>query len=278
MNKEKAHFAQTMEPFYIGYEKRTKPYSIFHYHNSYEIYYLIQGERMMTIEDRKYAVRKGDLVFIAPGENHKSCEAGSYEHERYVINFEEGFLKPDQEELDLLSIFRCENNVMSLNLNEQNYILNLMSRMNKEYERKQYGYKALVRSLLTELLIFAVRYYQYLESYPPEQLKPLEDKVMKAVEYIRNHYMQDISLVSLARHLFISANYLSKIFKDTTGYTFISYLNNVRIKESQRLLKETSLSIEQIARKVGYGSATHFERVFKNHTGTTPIKFRKAEE
>jgi YesN/AraC family two-component response regulator len=75
----------------------------------------------------------------------------------------------------------------------------------------------------------------------------------------------------------VSPYYLSRFFKEATGFTFVEYLNSVRIKEAKRLLERSSMKVKLISRKVGFGSVTHFGRVFKLVTGHTPLYYRKAK-
>ena len=74
---------------------------------------------------------------------------------------------------------------------------------------------------------------------------------------------------------FISQYYLSRSFKQVTGFTFIEYLNSVRIREAQRLLRETEKQVIQIAHMVGFNNISHFGRIFKAITKYTPLQYRK---
>jgi len=62
------------------------------------------------------------------------------------------------------------------------------------------------------------------------------------------------------------------------GFSFVEYLNGVRIKEAQNLLLKTDMSIVDISQTVGYKSLTHFGRVFKNVTGSSPRHYKKIME
>ena len=68
---------------------------------------------------------------------------------------------------------------------------------------------------------------------------------------------------------------MSRTFKEITGYGISEYLNIHRIREAKRLLEETDLSVQQIARKLGYESITYFEKVFKTYMTMSPLKYRK---
>ena len=82
---------------------------------------------------------------------------------------------------------------------------------------------------------------------------------------ISEHFDETITLDLLADQFYISKYYLSRTFKEITGYGISEYLNIHRIREAKRLLEETDLSVQQIARKLGYESITYFEKVFKTY-------------
>ena len=94
--------------------------------------------------------------------------------------------------------------------------------------------------------------------------------------YICNNFKDDINLKNISEQFFISPSYFSRTFKKVTGLTFVEYLNSIRIKESQKLIATTTLTIAEISEIVGYKSNTHFGRIFKNIVGTTPNASRQS--
>jgi len=97
----------------------------------------------------------------------------------------------------------------------------------------------------------------------------------QVVEYINEHYQQDVSISSVAERLNLSYPYLSKIFKENLKVNFNDYLNAKRIDESKKLLSNTEDSVYEIALKVGYNNDQSFTRFFKKFEGITPGDYRK---
>ena len=93
--------------------------------------------------------------------------------------------------------------------------------------------------------------------------------------YINNHYFENLTLESISTRYYLSTFYFSRTFKEVTGFHFIEYLNNVRIKEAKKLLINSSRSIHEIAAAVGFNNTTHFGRVFKQITGCSPSAYEK---
>lgn len=94
--------------------------------------------------------------------------------------------------------------------------------------------------------------------------------------YIRENYHRNLSLENVAQQVFISPFYLSHLFKEELGITFIEYLTRVRIETAKRLLKDPSETILSVSAQVGYEDAGYFSKVFKKVTNISPNQFRKS--
>jgi YesN/AraC family two-component response regulator len=95
------------------------------------------------------------------------------------------------------------------------------------------------------------------------------------LSYIEEHYTKHLTLDMLAHKVNMNKFKFCKTFKAQTGQTFISYLNNVRIRNAMGLLEKADLNITEIAYGVGYKSIVHFDRVFKEAHGVSPREYRK---
>ncbi|MEI3614080.1 helix-turn-helix domain-containing protein [Pseudogracilibacillus sp. SO30301A] len=100
--------------------------------------------------------------------------------------------------------------------------------------------------------------------------------VQEVLQYIEEHYSEDIGLEMIAEKVDLSPNYLSAIFKQTTGSSFIDYLTELRMKKAKENLQNLNLSVYEIAEAIGYSSSQYFSRVFKKHTGMTPSAYRNS--
>lgn len=93
--------------------------------------------------------------------------------------------------------------------------------------------------------------------------------------YIEVNYMNSLTLDMLARKVSMNKFRFCKVFKKQVGQTFISYLNNIRIRNATEFLKKNDLNITEIAYVVGYKNIVHFDRVFKDIHGFSPREYRK---
>jgi two-component system, response regulator YesN len=117
-------------------------------------------------------------------------------------------------------------------------------------------------------------------SSPPSGKGTAEGDILscfnRMIAYIDRHFEQKLYLKDLSAQFFINQVYCCQLFKKNLGKTFSEYVSELRIKEARELLKQTGLSIEEIAIKSGYVDYYYFNKVFKKHCGMTPTKFRKS--
>ncbi|MGE4282364.1 MAG: PocR ligand-binding domain-containing protein [Clostridia bacterium] len=102
------------------------------------------------------------------------------------------------------------------------------------------------------------------------------DVIFKAIDFVKHNYMKKISLEDVAGHVHLSASYFSKTFKEEMRCNFNTYLNQVRIEMSKKLLADNSLSLLDVSNLVGFEDLSYFSKVFKKIAGVTPGKFRES--
>jgi AraC-like DNA-binding protein len=100
---------------------------------------------------------------------------------------------------------------------------------------------------------------------------PIEDAIL----YIENNYNAKITIEDLAQQVLLSPYYFSRIFKKETGYSPYEYIIIYRINVAKKLLRETDLTIKEIAYMTGFHSESHFVTTFRQHAEYTPLQFRK---
>lgn len=102
--------------------------------------------------------------------------------------------------------------------------------------------------------------------------------IKKVAQYVQDNLEQDLSLDVVAQKVNMSSFYLSKLFKEETGETFINYVTDRRLEKSCKLLKETEKSVKEITADVGYNDQNYFSKLFKNKYGLSPTEFRNNAE
>ena len=115
------------------------------------------------------------------------------------------------------------------------------------------------------------------EDYEERDKEPVYDKMIdNVIRDIRDHYMEDISLTSLADKYSISTGHLSNMIKERLQVGFSDYISSLRMQRAKELLRDESMSIQEIAETVGYNDYFYFTKVFKKIVGISPSKYRKS--
>lgn len=99
--------------------------------------------------------------------------------------------------------------------------------------------------------------------------------IIKAINFIKTHYSDNITLNDVAEHAYVSPYYLSHLFQKELGITFINYLIKIRIDNAILLIQKGEREVQNIAYKVGFNNSSYFIKVFKNMIGITPYKYIK---
>ena len=102
-----------------------------------------------------------------------------------------------------------------------------------------------------------------------------KDKIQLATQYIKKHYNENLSINGLAELYNMSPNYFSSVFKKELNRSAVNYITEVRMEKAREYLKDTGLSVIEIAESVGYEDSQYFFRVFKKTTGVTPLQYRQ---
>lgn len=248
-----------------------------HFHHEYEIYYLFSGDRRYFIKDRTYIVQPGDLVLIRSNEVHKTSDNRMPDHERIVIYYEPVFFEtyPEEYKTMLLSVFAQDYPLLRLKLQDRLRAEELLLSLLQELLEKPPGFEMHIHNMASEVLLLAARASLKRGAVPPdEEVRPTQRKITEIVRFINSQYMNPLDLEGLSAQFYISKSHLSRLFKETTGFYLTEYINITRIKEAQRLLRESRLSITEVAEQAGYDNFSHFGKMFKKLTGVSPRHYR----
>lgn len=100
-------------------------------------------------------------------------------------------------------------------------------------------------------------------------------KIREVIAYINEHLNEDIALQDVCDYVGISSGYLSRIFKEKTGYNFVDYVNRTKIEKAKKMLTESEMTAVEIAKYLSFNDDKYFIRLFKKIVGMTPGTYRK---
>jgi len=116
--------------------------------------------------------------------------------------------------------------------------------------------------------------FEKLEGYLHMDIRR-ESVIRKVKVYIEDHMKEEISRKGLAGSVYLSEDYVSRIFRDETGMSLSNYVTGRRMEKAQEYLRNTDWGISRIAMEVGYTNFSYFSKTFKEYTGCTPNEYRK---
>lgn len=244
-----------------------------HYHDAYEIYLQLEGRRYLFRDNICYTLERGDMAIFKPFDIHYAESREVDYYERYVLNFQpnalNSILTASEAELLLNKINSC---VVHLSECETEEIYGYFQRAD-EYAGQ--GGALAEKKLCSAVFLLIVKAIGYAAESLAAEGERIAPQIIAALQYINNHYREDISIEQIADAAHMSKYYFCRKFHETTGATALEYLNNVRLTKVHNQLLHTQLTIEEIARETGYTSALNLTRAFKKVYGSSPREFRK---
>ena len=241
-----------------------------HYHEHFEIYYLISGCRRYLINDKMIDVYPGELVLIPPMTLHRTINIpnalGSGYHARYL-------LAPQRELIPEVFLSLFEKHHYRFCSTTQRLIADIFSEIAENAKQEDQYSTYLNQASLLKLLSILARNSSH------SNLDDRKDKTTVLMEqviaYIKEHYSEDITLYETAKFFGYSMEYFSQLFKDRVGICFNEYLTQMRISNASALLLSTEIPISQICSQCGFQNCNYFSAVFKKKLGITPTAFRR---
>ncbi len=236
-----------------------------HYHNFYEIYYLVEGKGTYFINDKIYDIVSGDLIIVPPNTIH-STDYDNKAYERVLLEFSENMIpKYVRTRLkDVPNLYRHPG------ISRDIYLI--LKNIEKEYKNPDDFSHDEINYLICHLM------FTLLRNLSAVKVVHSRDAVIsEVVAFIKENYQTNITLSQLADMHFISPEHLSRTFKKETNFGFNEFIALVRLQQAEQLLKERSdKSISEIAYSCGFNDSNYFSDKFKRTYGMSPLQYSKA--
>jgi AraC-like DNA-binding protein len=253
-----------------------------HHHTEFEISVLVSGKGVYTVGNKTYDFQKGDVFMFSSDEAHCITSISSDEpFDLMNIQFEPRFIWSSGNLFDLkyLKIFLERNEKFENRLDRENptteKIRKIMFDMESEFKHKQPEYELMIKIQLLQLLVTAIRGYDYVkESNFSTNLKIISS-LEKAMNYIDENLFSNLSLEEISHVSKMSRTYFCNIFKKLNGLSPWDYITIKRVEKSIEMLKTTNDTVLDIALKCGFNNTANFNRAFKKITGKVPSDYRR---
>lgn len=227
---------------------------MFHPHG--ELTYVVSGSLTITVDGQVYRLHGGDLVLMFPYQTH------AYDKEPdadvLVLMFDPAATLFDDLFLTRVPV-NCQTQGQALFPLMERYVAMLQAENVKTAS-------AYLNAVLGEIL----------EGFSLQERSTSHETIaVQVLSWCAEHYTEDITEESLAKALYVSQSYISKVFSQKLRCSFREYINSLRMHKAQALLENTDQRIVQIITQCGFRNQSSFNRVFLDSTGMTPREFRR---
>ncbi|AFA50093.1 AraC family transcriptional regulator [Acetobacterium woodii] len=235
----------------------------------HEMIFVCEGNSHIVIGENRYSIKKGMLFYIPPGVQ-QTIEPRTQNPEHYMtIHFSGSrmVLGPD-------GIWKYRENIQTLQqpsaqeITDYIPVKELFEKLLDTWNDKGPSYEFISGTLLRQLLILVSQ-----NNKMQSKNYAISLKISQIIEYMRQNTNRKITLEELSGIVGLSTFYLSRTFKEVTGYPVIAYFNKMKIDKAKELLIEGNKKVKDVAYELGYTNEFYFSRIFKRIEGLSPKEF-----
>ncbi|GMA98187.1 AraC family transcriptional regulator [Pelosinus sp. IPA-1] len=234
----------------------------------HKLVFVTGGKGSVIIEKKRYSVKEGMLFYISPDVLH-SVEIDTEEpicflsvHFSYAyvsFNDSKWAIKGEVEMIPLQS---------ALELKDYYHIEDIFKKLVDSWNAKLPGYEFITKTLFQQLVIAI---YQNIRKQKQNYSTSL--KVEKIIQYMHQNINNRVTLTELSDLVQLSSTYLSRAFKETTGYSIIEFFNKMKIDKAKELIAESDKKVKEVAQALGFTDEFYFSRIFKKMEGISPTEY-----
>ena len=238
-----------------------------HWHKEPELIYIIGGSVIVSKGGDEFELNEGSIILINSGEIHRITAESDAVIKLFMLHLSYDFIKTFDSQIDLSSF------VIAPKSKAEQAITDYTEELSEENisELRQY---ALIMNIL-QVLFEQCRRKRQISLYGDCRVNFRNAKI--AMEYIEEHYREELSLNVMAELVGLSPVYFSKYFKDSTGMGFYSYVSTIRLKHALTDIMGRNMSVADAASYNGFPNVKSFENICKRSYGLTPLQFKKRQ-
>jgi AraC family transcriptional regulator, L-rhamnose operon regulatory protein RhaS len=255
-----------------------------HKHNFYEMIYVDKGKGMHYLNDISFPFKRGDVFLLTPDDSHE-FRIDKPTKFIYLKFTEQVFLeklntnnKTHWEETLKNALLKVENLGESIIKSKQDsdHIYHLLKIMLYEFTSKALFNNEIVLELFGSVMAIVTRHLNHNKIVNVQGNKEVE-KINNILTYIRiNAFDNDkMDIKKMAAHFYMSPNYISIYVKKHTDLSIQQHINQTKLKAAEKLLKQNRFTVNEIAERLGYNDASHFNKMFKKYKEMNPSDYGK---
>lgn len=273
-----------------------------HFHETIELHFIIYGQRLMFVDQETYRMVPHTAIMVNHNVIHKTATAPNVppDHHNFILQLSRSVFDEKFREFGLKGFDEFGSKYGGLtkfNETEWQLIQSIIDEFKAACEDERNGMTSSMEDIHSFLYLQALELVgifaksrrrdmqskvlsKGLETEDQELLVKtgVHQKVRDIAIYLQGHTDENMTLDDLAKKFFMSKSYLTRVFRNVTGFSVVEYITYNRVQKAQQLLRSTDTSITDIAEMCGFGNITYFEKVFKQMTGYSPGKYRKSPD
>ena len=255
--------------------------NLLHFHNYMEIGYCYWGNGRLVIEESSINYKGGIITIIPENIPHDTkSEGGGICKWEYLFLDIDNFIKKEMQFHRLIPeevIKRINNQGYVIQWNQNKQLTSIIRSIIEEYREQRPYYKQAVKGYLRAFVAELLRLNEDMSSSLTLEEKRLNSYIERSVNYISEHYAEDIKMSDVAYECGLSESHFRRIFEESMSMKPLDYLNMVRIDNACEIIQNTDYAMEEVGFRVGYQTPSTFNRNFKKLTGKTPYQWKKEE-
>lgn len=255
----------------------SKQFATNHWHNETEIVYVTSGCINITVNNKKFTGKSGDIFIINSGEMHEIYGSVTpLEYSAFVFDFDMlSFQKDDFSQQNFIEPILKGKIQFFNSVKKSEKAFSILKHINEINEQKNSCYMLCTKALLLQLFGFLIEENQIVLTQEPSSNNEKVQLLKNIVAYINDNFTEKITLTEIAQNFHMSHKYFCRFFKNNFKKTFVEYLNDVRIENSISLLSKKNISVTDAAISCGFCNMSYFTHTFKKKIGCTPSQYKK---
>ena len=252
-----------------------------HHENSVEIVEVTRGKVKVQIGTDFIEATRGDFLYVPPKEMFRVEAVDGHAAIRGMI-FDISILEKNMENFDIEVLYmfdvQSRNKITVFGVGHPVHptLMRFMQESYDEYSTKDVCYKLPIRANIYLMMTALLRFYC---GSKDEQDRMIYHNVLRlrpVISYIYENFTEKIKIDTLAEMIGVSADYFTKMFRDSIGKTPIDYINGMRVNYAMQLLCDGEKSMTEIADIIGFCNANYFHKIFKQYMDVSPLVYRKS--
>ena len=251
--------------------------NIAHFHGDIELICVLKGSMDCQTNDEVFSLNKGDICFINKNQIHNLYADSDSEHITLICSSKlftreneiyEKFIVPIIDDLSFSHI------KFDSTLGYTSKIYDLILEIESLLDKKSIAYELDIIANLHN--IFKYLYVAYTKGY--NKTRVIDENAViqqKMIKFIKENYDKELTLEDIANSANVSVSKCSRIFKEYTRLSPITYLNNFRLDMAASMLLKSNDTVSNISMDCGFTSQSYFNRLFLREYGITPLEYRK---